>query len=81
MVLAINGLPSSSCCGDVLLMVPEEGHWSFWCVFTRLVRGEVVGDEYVHVLAGEVAEEGVHGLGGAVVHHIPNLQRPIGGWC
>ena len=73
-------MPSSACSGDVLFVVPQEGHQSFRCVFARFVRREVVGDEHVSVLAGEVAEEGAHGLGEAVVRHIPTLQRPISRW-
>ena len=73
-------MPSSACSGDVLFVVPQESHESFWCIFSRFVRGKVVGNEHVPVLASEVAEEGVHRFGEAVVCHIPNFQRPIARW-
>ena len=44
------------------------------------MRGEVVGDEHVPVLAGEVAEAGAHRLGEAFVCHVPNFESPIAGW-
>ena len=74
-------MPSSACSGDVLFVVPQESHESFRCVFSRFVRGEVVGDEHLPVLASEVAEEGAHRLGEAVVCHIPNFQCPLARWC
>ena len=44
------------------------------------MRREVVGDEHVPVVAGEVAEVGAHRLKEAVVCHVPNFECPIAGY-